>query len=118
MWFREWVAETLGGIGSWYPPLRKKREGTGHPYANPYGEFKTAKLSAASCPPFAKNAKDGAPTLVVMSARSKAWATRRLSETLYFPHVIAASGFSYCQRSPVGRRNCAQYLDAAGANQD
>jgi hypothetical protein len=27
-------------------------------------------------PPFAKNAKDGAPMLLVMPAKSKAWATR------------------------------------------
>jgi len=29
-------------------------------------------------PPFAKNAKDGAPILLVMPAKSKAWATRHL----------------------------------------
>jgi len=28
-------------------------------------------------PPFAKNAKDGAPIFLLMTGRSKAWATRR-----------------------------------------
>jgi hypothetical protein len=28
-------------------------------------------------PPFAKNAKDGAPILLVMPAKSKAWANRQ-----------------------------------------
>ena len=31
-------------------------------------------------PPFTKNAKDGAPTPLVMPAKSKTWATRRLAE--------------------------------------
>jgi hypothetical protein len=44
-------------------------------------------------PPFAKNAKDGAPTVLVMPARLEAWATRRrhsrLPPFVYVNHLIA-----------------------------
>jgi hypothetical protein len=36
-------------------------------------------------PPFAKNAKDGAPAVLVMQVRSKAWATRPVLESVSIP---------------------------------
>jgi len=35
-------------------------------------------------PPFAKNAKDGAPIFLLMTGRSKAWATRQSDTLAYY----------------------------------
>ena len=51
-------------------------------------------LQALWRPPFAQNAKDGAPTRLVMPARSKAWATRPTHYTLG-PMILAGEGATW-----------------------
>jgi hypothetical protein len=43
-------------------------------------------------PPFTKNAKDGAPTPLVMPAKSKTWATRQLAREQYGDSAAVSLG--------------------------
>jgi hypothetical protein len=47
-------------------------------------------------PPFAKNAKDGAPILLVMPARSKSWANGRCVQISRMTIVITRTSYFAC----------------------
>jgi hypothetical protein len=65
-----------GTIGQW-SFLLKLQERVDDAHAVNFGGERTQELSlhASTCPPFAKYAKDGPPRVLMLLARSKAWAT-------------------------------------------
>jgi hypothetical protein len=64
------------------PTLRKVREGWGTPFMS-VRQRAGHPPRRSWYPPFAKNAKNGAPTYFVLHARSKAWATRHFISCCY-----------------------------------
>src|SRR4029077_11069215 len=93
------------GLQPWWSHLCPQRGGVPHPWFFARVGGHTACAICLSCrtawsapngsasvssylhkhsrvPPFAKNAKDGAPPVLLMPSRSKAWATRPAPHTL------------------------------------